>query len=319
MREGQFIKRNLKRWEHFQEDTDDPDEVARRFTYLVDDLSYAKTFYPSSKTVSYINSIAANIYLSIYKNKKEKRNRLATFWKTEVPLAMRRNHRVMLFTLLFFLTFIAMGVYSAWHDQTFIRAILGDSYVSMTEQNIADGKPFGVYANDSEMAMFLQIAFHNITVTLLCYILGLTAGVFTLWFLFRNGLMVGVFEYMFFHHNLGAKSLLVIFTHGTFELSGLVIAGGCGLMLGNSLLFPGTYTRLQSLRFAARDSIRIIISLIPVFIVAAFFEGYVTRHTDMPIWLNLLILIASASWITWYYIIYPIRLSKKIKPDAPQL
>ena len=72
MREGQFIKQNLKRWEEYQQPTEDPDEVAKRFTYLVDDLSYAKTFYPQGNTVKYINSIAANIYLSIYKNKKEK-------------------------------------------------------------------------------------------------------------------------------------------------------------------------------------------------------------------------------------------------------
>ena len=75
MREGQFIKRNLKRWEQYQQPTEDPDEVAKRFTYLVDDLSYAKTFYPFGKTKKYINSIAANIYLSIYKNKKEKKRK----------------------------------------------------------------------------------------------------------------------------------------------------------------------------------------------------------------------------------------------------
>src|ERR1700744_6677691 len=86
MREGQFIKQNLDRWEKYQQETEDPDEVAKRFTYLVDDLSYAKTFYPYGNTVRYINSIAANIYLSIYKNKKEKKQRLIPFWTTELPL-----------------------------------------------------------------------------------------------------------------------------------------------------------------------------------------------------------------------------------------
>ena len=63
MREGHFIKQNIDRWESYQEPTEDPDEVAKRFTYLVDDLSYAKTFYPSSNTVRFINGLAANIYL----------------------------------------------------------------------------------------------------------------------------------------------------------------------------------------------------------------------------------------------------------------
>ena len=319
MREGQFIKKNLERWEDYQQPTEDPDEVARRFTYLVDDLSYAKTFYPNSNTIKYINGIAANIYLSIYRNKKEKRNRLTSFWTTELPLVVQRNHRLLLVSLLFFLVAIGLGVFSAWTDQTFVRAVLGDPYVNMTEQNIADGKPFGVYANESELSMFLSIAFHNISVTLLCYVTGIGAGIFTLWFLFRNGLMVGVFEQMFFHHHLGAKSILVIFTHGTLELSSIVIAGGAGLMLGNALLFPKTYTRMQSVMQAAKDSIKIVVSLIPVFIVAAFFEGFVTRHTEAPVAVSLLILLASASFIIWYYIIYPIKLSRKVNNDASKL
>src|SRR3954467_14851176 len=100
MREGQFIKQNLERWEQYQQPTEDPDEVAKRFTYLVDDLAYAKTFYPKGNTVRYINGIAANIYLSIFKNKKEKKQRLITFWTTELPLVIRRRHKLFLFGFL---------------------------------------------------------------------------------------------------------------------------------------------------------------------------------------------------------------------------
>ena len=49
---------------------DDPDEMAADFTQLVDDLAYAKTFYPSGKVTNYINSHASKIYLDIYKNRK---------------------------------------------------------------------------------------------------------------------------------------------------------------------------------------------------------------------------------------------------------
>lgn len=312
MREGQFIKRNLERWENYQETTEDPDEVAKRFTYLVDDLSYAKTFYPGSNTIRYINGIAANIYLSIYKNKKEKSHRLITFWTTELPLVIRRNHRLLLFTFLFFLAFVFIGIISAYNDQTFIRAVLGDRYVDMTEQNIANGDPFGVYKSEHSFAMFVSIAFHNIWVAFYCYAMGIFLGIGTIFLQFKNGIMLGVFEYMFFHHHMGMQSILVVFIHGTLEISALVIAGCAGLMLGNALLFPGTYTRLQSLRRAGKDSIKIIISLVPIFTVAAFFEGFVTRHTEMPLWLSATILLSSASFVTWYYVIYPIRVSRRV-------
>lgn len=311
MREGYFIKKNKERWESYRESTEDPDEVAKRFTYLVDDLSYAKTFYPASNTAKYINGLAANIFLSIYKNKKESKNRLITFWTTELPLIVRRHHKTLLYTFIFFAVFVAIGVFAAWQDQTFIRAVLGDGYVDMTEQNIARGEPFGVYDSSNEFIMFVEIAFNNVLVSFICFASGIFLSIGTVYFLFKNSLMLGVFEYMFFQKGLGFKSILVVFTHGTLEISALVIACAAGLIMGNSILFPKSYTRLQSLMAATKDAVKMIISLVPIFIVAAFFEGFVTRHTGMPTWLNLMILGGSLSFVTWYYIYYPIKVSKR--------
>lgn len=318
MREGRFIKQNIKRWESYQEPTNDPDEVAKRFTYLVDDLSYAKTFYPFSKTVRYINGLAANIYLSIYRNKKVKRSRVLSFWSTELPLVIRKHHRLLLVTFLLFVAFLLLGIFSAAHDQTFARSILGDDYVNMTETNIANGDPFGVYKNENPLVMFLYIAFNNIGVSFYGFVMGLLFSVGTIYVLFQNSVMLGVFEYLFFHHSvvLGYKSILVVFVHGTLEISALVISSCAGLIIGNSLLFPKTYTRLQSLMRASKDGIKIIIGLIPIFLTAAFFEGFVTRHTEMPLWLSLTILVSSLGFVIWYFILYPIRISRKLRHNA---
>ncbi|KAA5532710.1 stage II sporulation protein M [Taibaiella lutea] len=311
MREGQFIKQNKERWDSYQEPTDDPDEMAKRFTYLVDDLGYAKTHYPFSKITKYVNGIAAGIYLSIYKNKKEKSHRFITFFKTELPLILYRNRKVLRFALLFFVAFMIIGIFSAWQDPRFVRSVLGDGYVNMTEDNIAKGDPFGVYKSENEFVMFLSIAWNNIRVTLMCFTLGITCSVGTLWFMFNNGLMLGVFEQMFFAHDLGTKSVLVVFIHGTLEISAIILAGGAGMVMGNSILFPGTYSRLISFKRGAKEGIKILISLIPVLIVAATFEGYVTRHTEMPIWLSISILACSLAFILWYFVFYPVKINKQ--------
>ena len=65
-----------------QAPSDDPDEMAADFTQLVDDLAYAKTFYPSGKVTSFINAEASKVYLDIYKNRKEESNRLVNFGNT---------------------------------------------------------------------------------------------------------------------------------------------------------------------------------------------------------------------------------------------
>lgn len=312
MRESLFIKKNLSRWKKYQEEpTDDPDEMAERFVSLLDDLSYAKTFYSFSKVTRYINGLAAGIYHRIYQNRKEDVGRFQLFFKYELPLLFRKHHRLLLFTLCFFLLFCIIGAFSSAHDETFVRGVLGDEYVNMTERNIANKDPFGVYKDGNPVLMFFRIAYNNIMVSFYCYLGGIFLGVGSLYLLLRNGVMLGVFQYIFFSHGLGWKSILVIWIHGTLEISSIVIAGCAGIIMGKSILFPGTRKRVDALRKGAKDGIKIMVTLIPVFIVAAFLESFVTRYTEMPLAVSLFILLGSLAFILGYFIFYPIYLHKK--------
>ena len=60
------------------------------------------------------------------------------------------------------------------------------------------------------------------------------------------------------------------------------------------------------------DGLKIMVSTIPFFIVAGFLEGFVTRHTEMPDWLALVIIITSFGLIVFYYVSYPIKLNNKL-------
>jgi uncharacterized membrane protein SpoIIM required for sporulation len=311
VREGQFIQQNIEKWKIYQyEPTSDPDKMAERFTELVNDLGYARTFYPQSKVTLYLNKLASGIYLGIYKNKKEESSRIARFWKIELPLTIRKYHRELLYAFLIFLFFSVIAAFSAAHDQQFVRGVLGSKYLEMTEQNIAKGDPFGVYKNKDSLSMFLSIAVHNVEISFIIFVSGLLAGIGTIWLLFNNGVMLGSFQYYFFSKGLGWKSVLVIWIHGTLEISSIIISGAAGIVLAKSLLFPESFKRLPSLKRGAKDGIKMMIGLVPVFILAAFLESFVTRYSQMPIWLSIFILISSAGFIIWYFIIYPIRLNE---------
>jgi len=274
MREAMFIKKNAEKWDKYQHSpTDNPDETAERFVNLIDDLSYAKTFYPKSKVTRWVNGIAAGIYQSIYKNKKEKYSRIFIFWKYELPLLFKRYHRIFLFTTVIFILFVAIGVFSSRENPDFVRGVLGDNYVNMTEENIEKGDPFGVYKDGNPFSMFVWIGFNNIRVAFLSFIGGFTLGLFTIWVMWSNGIMLGSFQYMFFAKGLGIKSVMVIWIHGTLEISAIVIAATAGFVLAAGILFPGTYSRLDSFKRNGKDAAKILISLVPIFIVAAFFES----------------------------------------------
>lgn len=312
MREALFIKQGSQRWKDYENlKNSSPDELAESFINITDDLAYAKTFYPQSNTTKYLNGIAATFHQSIYKNKKEKTNRFVAFWRFELPLLFYKYRKQLLYSFLFTLLFSLMGALSAKYDNSFVRLILGNDYINMTNANIAKGDPFGVYKQASPFLMFPAIAANNIFVELRIFVMGIIFSVGTIYQLMLNGLMLGSFQYYFFSKGLGWQSVLVIWCHGTLEISAIIIAGAAGLVLGNSLLFPKTYTRLASVKLGAKDGMKLAIGLIPIFLTAAFFEGFVTRHTEMPIWLSITILLSSLLFMIWYSIIYPAILNRR--------
>ncbi len=292
--------------------SNDPDEMAADFTQLVDDLAYAKTFYPSGKVTNYINSQASRIYLDIYKNRKEESNRLITFWKYDLPLTIRKHHRVVLFSFIFFLIFFIIGYFVSAQNDDMARSIFGDGYVDHTQENITNGNPFGIYEHGNPFLSWLNLMIHNIRVSFLMFVSGIFAGIPCLYIAIKNSIMIGVFDQFFAARGLGIDFWLVVFVHGTLEITGLIIATAAGLVLGKSFLFPGTIRRIDAFKQGAKDGVKIMIGLIPVFALAAFFEGFITRlYNDISI-LTTAIFALSVLFVIWYFIIYPIRLGRKL-------
>jgi uncharacterized membrane protein SpoIIM required for sporulation len=212
----------------------------------------------------------------------------------------------MLIAVIVFCIAVFIGGLSSAYDAGFVRLILGDSYVNMTLENIRHGDPMAVYKSGKELDMFLGITLNNVRVSFMAFVLGIFFSFGTGYVLFQNGIMLGAFQYLFFERGLLWSSMLVVYIHGALELSAIVIAGGAGFVLGNSLLFPGTYTRYESFLRGVRQGVRLVVGLLPIFLVAGFLEGFVTRYTDMPAWLSLAIILSSFGFIVWYFIWYPI-------------
>ncbi|MDZ7848228.1 MAG: stage II sporulation protein M [Owenweeksia sp.] len=322
MNETSFIKANIKRWEQFeswlkQSGQIDPDRLAGLYLQLTDDLSYARTHYQNGEITHYLNNLATKVHSRIYRNKKEKKNRFVSFWKYEVPSVSYRYRKNLLYSFIIFGLAMVIGAVSAEQDASFVRLILGDSYVNMTEANIEKDDPMAVYKSMGRMDMFLAITFNNVRVSLMAFAAGILLSFGTGLMLFYNGIMLGSFQYFFYQKGLLLTSVLSIWIHGTLEISAIIIAGAAGLILGNSILFPGTYTRSESLRRGARDGLKLVMGLVPIFVVAGFLESFITRLTGAPPLVKALIIVISAFFILYYFLIYPAQLAKNGKLIRP--
>ena len=312
MREALFLRQNQARWQQYEtQPATNPDDLAARFVALTDDLAYAQTFYPESPTTAYLNALTGKLHQALYRNKSETRGRFGQFWARELPLVVSRHHAVLGWALAFFVLCTALGALSAAYDDTFVRSILGDDYVNRTLENIHKGDPMAIYKSNDETSMFLQITYNNIRVALSTFAMGITLGVGTGYMLFFNGLMLGAFQYFFYQQHVLAASVLTIWIHGTLEISSIVLAGGAGFVMAQGILFPGTYSRAESFRFAAREGGKLAMGLVPIFILAGFLESFVTRHTEMPVVASVVIIGGSATFILWYFGWYPWRLRRQ--------
>ncbi|WP_343697283.1 stage II sporulation protein M [Flavobacterium sp.] len=318
MREIAFIKQNKEKWLEFElaifgKAKKNPDELANLYIQLMNDLSYAQTYYPKSKTVVYLNHLASQIYQKIYKTKRTEKNRIVEFFKTEVPLLLFEYKRYLLYAFILFFATVAMGVVSARYDQNFVRLILGDDYVNMTLDNIKKGNPMAVYGTGTNWGSFIGITMNNLYVGAKCYMYGIFAGIGTFYVFLQNSLMLGCFQYFFYEQNVFWQSVRGIWIHGAMEIFGIVIESAAGFILGASILFPKTFSRMNSFKIGFKNSFKIYLSTFPFTISAGFLEGFITRYSiDMPNWLSTFIILFTLGIISFYYLVYPSIVYKKM-------
>jgi len=315
MREAAFIKQNKNNWIKFESllqnySEIDAEVLSDLYIKLTDDLSYAQTFYNGSETHKYLNELSVAAHQKIYKNKRESRNKFYRFYFVEFPLMFYKYQKQLLFSFVVFTFFVAVGAFSAANDSDFVRLILGDAYVNQTIANIESGDPMAIYKKSNQVDMFLGITINNIRVSLTAFTFGVLLGLGTLYIVIQNAVMLGSFQFFFYEKGLLWESARTIWIHGTIEISVIILGACAGFVVGQSILMPRTYTRLQSFINGAKDGLKIVISTVPFFIIAGFLEGFVTRLTQMPDWLAILIILSSLGLIIYYYVILPIQVNK---------
>lgn len=292
--------------------------MADLFIELTDDLSYARTFFPGSETVNYLNGLSVQLHQEIYRNKREKAKRIWDFFSRELPLLYLKHWKEMLFVALLMLVAVLIAVVSQYYDPKFADLIMGPYYVDMTIENIENGDPMGVYKGGNQLWDWIWLASNNIRVAMMAFAMGFLLSIGALWIIFSNGIMLGSFFYLFYYYGAANEWWSFVWLHGTLEIWAIVVGGTAGLVMGNSILFPKSYSRGASLARGAREGMKMALGCVPLLLVAGFIEGFVTRLTNMPHWLNLVIIFGSLTFIVWYFILHPLRLKMRMEGKNKQ-
>lgn len=158
------------------------------------------------------------------------------------------------------------------------------SLASMESMYQSDAKKFGRSGeSDTDVAMFGFYIWNNVRINFQVFASGLIAGIGSLFYLFWNGVHGGAAAGYLTHQGLGRNFWSFVATHSALELTSLVIAGGAGLLLGWSLLFPGRRSRRQALILAAKEGLVLVMGSALMDVGAAAFEAFWSSSSLVPV------------------------------------
>lgn len=312
MTESQFIKGNIDDWKELEKvlktSNADPDKVQALFVKVSGDLSYARTYFPRRVVQKYLNALLNQVFDSIRLRQKYKWGaRIVYFYKHTLPREVIKNRNAFLIAFVVFFASVFIGIFSGFENEDFLREAVGDAYVTEREHDIEQDDPMALYKDANKTGMFLQITINNIKVAFFAFVLGLFAAVGTIFLLIKNGIMLGAFQVFYYQKGLFLTSFLTLWIHGTIEIASIIVAGAAGIILGRGLLFPSTYSRNVSLKSSAVQALIVLLSTVPLFVMAGFLEGFVTRHTELPTFVKAGIILLSLVFILMIYVFYPLK------------
>ena len=146
---------------------------------------------------------------------------------------------------------------------------------------------------------------HNMTVTFLCFASGITAGLFTLYLVIVNGLLLGVVGTACWLHSMSLPLWSFVAPHGVVEIPTIFIGGGAGFRIAQGMLFPGFLSRRDSLAVAGKEAVRLMVGIIPMLIVAGTLEAFVSPSGIPARWK--FTIAAVIATICYGYLFAPVR------------
>jgi len=242
------------------------------YRQAIADLAYARMRFSRHAVVRELQRLVGLAHSVVYQARREKSTKWWRFWIYTWPALVRGAAGPILLATLIFWGTAVLGLILAWQNPL----LEGFFITPSMRQGMSSGRLWTESVAHIAPQASSAIAQNNITVSLLIWALGITFGIGTIWLLIFNGLMLGVVIEACLRAGLFRSLAEFVVAHGALELPAIWIAAGAGLVMAGPMLFPGRYGRLIELRLAARRSVQIVVGTVPMLLIAAAIEGFVS-------------------------------------------
>ncbi len=258
--------------------TDDLRDFGLLYRQSAADLSAARADGSARNLEQYLNRLVGRAHNFVYSGRRLGFRSLWDFFAHGYPRLLRRLLRYVTIATSLFVFGALLGAMVATVRPDFQNSFMSPKMLEDVEhhkmwtERILTEKPqesSGIMTN-------------NITVCFLTFAGGITAGLWTLWSLFFNGLMLGVIAVACGQRHMALSIWSFIAAHGALELPAIMLSGAAGLRIASGILFPGTLRRRDSIALGGAEAVQLITGTIPMLIVAGTLEAFLSP-THAPV------------------------------------
>ena len=246
----------------------------------ISSLSVARTIALDRNLLLYLENLALRAYLAVYGPRVRPLVGLAAFFGRELPAAVRSARWHILIAALALLVGTVAGFMltvqdEAWFSSLVPSGLTGGRGPSSTRADLLSKEIFAPWPGAAEsFGIFANVLFsHNTLVGILTFGLGMAAGIPTLLLSVYQGLPLGAFIGLHYNRDLTVDFLGWLAIHGVTELGALILFAAGGLVIGEKILFPGRYSRIENLALHGRLAAQMAVGAVLMLFVAAILEG----------------------------------------------
>ncbi len=250
-------------------------EFGRLYRLVTSDLAFAQGRRYDAALQLYLNRLTARAHAHVYGAGVEGGfGRIKTFFAQTFPREVRRSWVPIGICVALTAVWASIAWVIVMHRPGDAAALLPQSMIpehitkSLHNSNFA----FGPHQSAEMSSLIIT---NNIRVAILAFAAGIvTLGVFTIYLIVLNGMMLGALGALYAQAGFGTDFWVTVAPHGFIELTAIQIAGGAGLLLAAGALLPGRLRRREALVQNAQRAGILIGGVASMLCVAGTIEGF---------------------------------------------
>jgi uncharacterized membrane protein SpoIIM required for sporulation len=247
-------------------------ELSSLYRKVSSDLSRARTHAVGAVVIEQLTNLTMRSYTQIYQGGRRQNWRdVLEFYLRGFPAVVRETFPYIAVSTAICLLGALMGWWFGWRDPAFLKMVIPDHILDLVQNK---GQLWMSSIVGIEPMASSNIMQNNISVTILAFAGGMTAGLFTTFLLWNNGLSIGAIATLVGKYHLAYPFWAFVLPHGALELPAIFISGGAGLLLARAIVFPGQYRRVDRLKILGGKAIQLMFGVVPMLFMAGIIEGF---------------------------------------------